>query len=279
MTREVDRLYADDAFTLSQIGRARPGPAPELPCGVAREATPAPAPMAPPVAAHTWMREGACRGVDPDLFFPERGEDSKYAKAVCAVCPVADDCLEYALTNRERFGIWGGASERQRRQIRAGRRRDAQRRPALEAIPLAAIEWATAAIDDGDIERAWPLTDEKLRGFLVRSWASSDDGPGPAPSIVDALAAADGHLHSLWEAYTAWQARRWQDEWPADLRPSAASCAVLARPRPLGPSAVTAIFVDVSPELDVLRAGAVVPAAAVVMHRSDTWRVAALPAA
>ena len=69
-----------------------------------------------------WHQHGACRGADPNLFFPARGESVKEAKAVCARCPVRAECLEYALTNQEKFGIWGGLSERERRQLRRQRR-------------------------------------------------------------------------------------------------------------------------------------------------------------
>lgn len=65
-----------------------------------------------------WMLFVNCGGVDPDLFFPERGASQKEAKAVCRSCVVREDCLEYALENDEKFGIWGGLSERERRRYR-----------------------------------------------------------------------------------------------------------------------------------------------------------------
>ena len=67
-------------------------------------------------------------GVDPDLFFPERGASTREAKEVCRGCVVREDCLEYALANGEKFGIWGGLSERERRRLR--RQRAMQRRAA-----------------------------------------------------------------------------------------------------------------------------------------------------
>jgi WhiB family redox-sensing transcriptional regulator len=70
-----------------------------------------------------WWEHGECRGMDPNLWFPERGEDSRPAKAVCAVCPVRTHCLEDALEHDDHFGIWGGTSERERRRIRYNRRR------------------------------------------------------------------------------------------------------------------------------------------------------------
>lgn len=77
------------------------------------------------VADTSWMDDGACAGADPDLFFPLRGDNDAVAaaKAVCATCQVRVECLEYALENSERFGIWGGTAEKERRRIRSLRRR------------------------------------------------------------------------------------------------------------------------------------------------------------
>ena len=69
----------------------------------------------------TWQRQANCMGVDPDLFFPERGASTREAKEVCRGCVVRVECLEYALANSEKFGIWGGLSERERRRIRRAR--------------------------------------------------------------------------------------------------------------------------------------------------------------
>jgi WhiB family redox-sensing transcriptional regulator len=72
-----------------------------------------------------WMNEAACQGANPDLFFPERDNDARAcvtaAKAVCATCTVVAPCLEYALANNERWGVWGNTSERERRRIKRGR--------------------------------------------------------------------------------------------------------------------------------------------------------------
>ncbi len=69
----------------------------------------------------SWQRQANCMGVDPDLFFPERGASTREAKEVCRGCVVREECLEYALANGEKFGIWGGLSERERRRIRRAR--------------------------------------------------------------------------------------------------------------------------------------------------------------
>lgn len=68
-----------------------------------------------------WMQQRACTNVPSEWFFPGRGEDTARAKAVCADCPVRIECLEYAVRNGEKYGIWGGTSERERRAIRKQR--------------------------------------------------------------------------------------------------------------------------------------------------------------
>ena len=65
-----------------------------------------------------WQDEANGLGVDPDLFFPERGASTREAKEVCRGCVVRLDCLEFALVNGEKFGIWGGLSERERRRLK-----------------------------------------------------------------------------------------------------------------------------------------------------------------
>ena len=73
-----------------------------------------------------WKDYSNCLGVDPDLFFPERGASTREAKEVCRGCVVRGDCLEYALLKGEKFGIWGGMSKRERRRIRRQRALDRQ---------------------------------------------------------------------------------------------------------------------------------------------------------
>ena len=72
-----------------------------------------------------WRNRAACRGIDPDIFFPVTDEDAEPAKAVCNACPVREACLEFALAAREREGVWGGATERERRRIVRQRRKTA----------------------------------------------------------------------------------------------------------------------------------------------------------
>jgi WhiB family redox-sensing transcriptional regulator len=69
-----------------------------------------------------WMARGKCRDMDPGVFFPNDGVGVQIAQRICAECTVRDPCLEYALANRVDHGVWGGASERQRRRLLRQRR-------------------------------------------------------------------------------------------------------------------------------------------------------------
>ncbi|WP_248240676.1 WhiB family transcriptional regulator [Microbacterium kunmingense] len=70
------------------------------------------------VSPEPWTQDALCSQVDPEPFFPEKGGSTKEAKSICADCEVVAECLEYALRNDERFGIWGGKSERERRALK-----------------------------------------------------------------------------------------------------------------------------------------------------------------
>ncbi|ANE03396.1 WhiB family transcriptional regulator [Corynebacterium crudilactis] len=65
-----------------------------------------------------WQEQALCAQTDPEAFFPEKGGSTREAKRICQGCPVRDDCLEFALEHDERFGIWGGLSERERRRLK-----------------------------------------------------------------------------------------------------------------------------------------------------------------
>ncbi|WNV74757.1 WhiB family transcriptional regulator [Geodermatophilus sp. DSM 44513] len=68
--------------------------------------------------AQAWQERALCAETDPEAFFPEKGGSTREAKKICTGCEVKAECLEYALANDERFGIWGGLSERERRRLR-----------------------------------------------------------------------------------------------------------------------------------------------------------------
>jgi len=91
------------------------------------------------VIGQEWRDKAACRGLDPEIFFPERGDSLTLAsaRAVCRDCDVQVECLEYALDYGERMGVWGGTSERDRQKIRKRRAAEAYReRNRVEADTL-----------------------------------------------------------------------------------------------------------------------------------------------
>ena len=68
--------------------------------------------------AQSWQEQALCAETDPEAFFPEKGGSTREAKKVCLTCEVRSECLDYALAKDERFGIWGGLSERERRRLK-----------------------------------------------------------------------------------------------------------------------------------------------------------------
>ena len=66
----------------------------------------------------SWHERALCSQTDPEAFFPEKGGSTREAKRVCSRCDVRGDCLTFALSHDERFGIWGGLSERERRRLK-----------------------------------------------------------------------------------------------------------------------------------------------------------------
>lgn len=112
-----------------------------------------------------WHERAVCRSgdVDPALFFPDRGEDQRQVKAICAACPVREECLEYALVNVERHGIWGGMSEKQRvglrRKLRNGNRRTSPLNLFPSSSPAAQRQRAYRAKQSPDPEPVDKIVD------------------------------------------------------------------------------------------------------------------------
>ena len=108
-----------------------------------------PVPEKPLVAAAvSWQSSANCLGVDPGLFFPERGESTREAKAVCDGCSVRVECLDFALDASEKFGIWGGMSERERRRLRRTRHQTVRQAEIGSLPPLAAVPEPDGGSDD-----------------------------------------------------------------------------------------------------------------------------------
>lgn len=86
----------------------------------------------PDQPSYSWQAEASCRGVDAELFFPPTEEEASTAKAICGTCPVRLSCLAFALERNERFGVWGGLTEKERGRLSPAAR-DAIRRQAAAA--------------------------------------------------------------------------------------------------------------------------------------------------
>jgi len=100
-----------------------------------------------------WRRRASCRGLDTDAFFPGRGESLAALKSYCKFCPVVKPCLEYAFRSMEKFGIWGGTSEKERRKVRSlmQRNRESGRKMSLTEM-LRTLGVNYTHIDDDKLE-------------------------------------------------------------------------------------------------------------------------------
>jgi WhiB family redox-sensing transcriptional regulator len=101
---------------------------------------------APARFAARWRELAACRGSDLGVFFPERGKTAGPARRVCAACPVRQPCLDYAITNRIAYGVWGGLTERERRALRSRWVRASRQDRDRAILAAEAAGYTTAAI-------------------------------------------------------------------------------------------------------------------------------------
>ena len=160
----------------------------------------------------SWQDYANCLGVDPDLFFPERGASTREAKEVCRGCVVREDCLEYALVNGEKFGIWGGMSERERRRLRrqralarragrppdrprSGRRRRQARldRPIRRQVELGPLVLAAIAVEH---RRRAPAPPARRRSIDAARRSQALDARGRRPRAGPSVERVDEvHRH------------------------------------------------------------------------------------
>jgi WhiB family redox-sensing transcriptional regulator len=94
----------------------------------------------------SWMAKGNCRDEPASRFFPSDGVGVEAARRICATCPVKDPCLEYALDQRVDHGVWGGASERERRRILKRRRAASERSAPSPGSPPTPVGVSTAPV-------------------------------------------------------------------------------------------------------------------------------------
>lgn len=118
---------------------------------------------APARFAARWRELAACRGADLEVFFPGRGESAGPARRVCAGCPVWEACLDYAITNRIAYGVWGGLTGRERRALQSGWVR-ASRQDRDRAVLAAGAAGFTAAT----IGRSFGLSRTSVIRILFR---------------------------------------------------------------------------------------------------------------
>lgn len=118
-----------------------------------------------------WTKAAACKGMSADAFFPSRGEETRTIKAICHGCPVIDDCLDYALRTGQKFDIWGGKSERERRHLRRvngnGPAVDIARYQRAADIAIAAHR--AGQVPSVAVSDALGVTVETARGILSRA--------------------------------------------------------------------------------------------------------------
>ncbi len=123
-----------------------------------------------------WLERALCAQTDPDAFFPEKGGSTRDAKKICIGCEVRSACLSAALRNDERFGIWGGLSERERRRLKlspifnSARRTNESGRPSGEALAMS------------DLDRR-----RKLFNLMVDMHVGGDSHLTPDPDLADEL--------------------------------------------------------------------------------------------
>ena len=109
-----------------------------------------------------WSRFGRCDTADPELFFPQVGADNSLAKSICQACPVRRQCLDHALETKQKYGIWGGMTEAQRRRLRRDSRASHPARPRTADNGVAPAP-AVIAVATGSTDRSVVIS----RGHLT----------------------------------------------------------------------------------------------------------------
>lgn len=140
---------------------------------------------APTVDDDDWKDEGLCAQTDPEAFFPDKGGSTRDAKSICGGCVVRHECLWRALEAKERFGIWGGLSERERRSLL--RQLPALTSPVRDADSLDAVSWLYGRINAAKLEPSvienWLATPHLLARLLGAAETADDADDADAAAI------------------------------------------------------------------------------------------------
>jgi WhiB family redox-sensing transcriptional regulator len=126
----------------------------------------------------TWQDEALCAETDPEAFFPEKGGSTREAKRVCRSCEVRAECLKYALEHDERFGIWGGMSERERRRLK----KSAPRVSLQSAITATDAAWDAARTADAEHLRKYEMASSEA--YWAAKAAQSPPDPQPTKAVA-----------------------------------------------------------------------------------------------
>lgn len=131
-----------------------------------------------------WTADAVCAQTDPEAWFPDKGGSTRAAKAICRSCPVIAECLAYALRNDERYGIYGGLSERERRRLKPCTEDIARRSLVVRSMRASGLTVREIAVELGLGESC--VRDDLARALPAELLAQGDSDA--ATTILAALA-------------------------------------------------------------------------------------------
>jgi WhiB family redox-sensing transcriptional regulator len=124
-----------------------------------------------------FLAEGLCAQTDPEAFYPEFGHSPIPGKRVCRACPVRAECLEYALTHDERFGVWGGLTAQERAKLRRHRALPTRVQRARSDKRVTAQRMYAQGRSKTDIARVLRLSGATLNAYLTHDQADLPSNP------------------------------------------------------------------------------------------------------
>lgn len=154
-----------------------------------------------------WVEEALCAQIDPEMFFPDKGGNARAAKRICEQCTVRAECLAFALDHDERFGIWGGVSERDRRELKKQRttttKEDTMTTTPDEVDDFEVCEDCYASVDPSDVDENGRCSECHMKAEVSPAppepvkVVDRPTLPGYAYDAAALLAATEGHHDPL----------------------------------------------------------------------------------